>query len=174
VSIRRRLGRAGRVEGLSVLGRVWFAASPLLRCLTGPGFAPEAVTSGPGELAASTTKNGDAPTAVAPSRSIATRRPEPVPVSVVAGWLGLEDHEPVYDLTVADAHEFLAAGVIVHNCYLIQALKPATAKVQTGTDTSLYRNARGRARKKRRSRPNGPRNPYARGQKKPINRRGPS
>lgn len=32
------------------------------------------------------------------------------------------ERRPVYDLTVADAHEFTAAGVIVHNC--VWALTP--------------------------------------------------
>jgi hypothetical protein len=39
----------------------------------------------------------------------------PVPASVVRLYASSERHD-VYDLTVADAHEFVAAGVIVHNC----------------------------------------------------------
>ena len=48
----------------------------------------------------------------------------------------------MYDLEVADAHEFVAAGVIVHNCQLVHHLKPAVARQRIESDERLYRNAR--------------------------------
>lgn len=43
--------------------------------------------------------------------------PKPVPVSVVGfSSVQLRKVAPVYDLQVRDNHEFVAAGVIVHNC----------------------------------------------------------
>ena len=41
--------------------------------------------------------------------------PQPVPVSAVRSYVE-DKHSDVYDLTVADVHEFTASGVIVHNC----------------------------------------------------------
>ena len=75
----------------------------------------------------------------------------------------------MYDLEVADAHEFVAAGVIVHNCQLVHHLKPAVARQRIESDERLYRNARGRARRQRR--PGGPNNPYARAKKRPVQKR---
>jgi DNA-directed RNA polymerase subunit RPC12/RpoP len=41
--------------------------------------------------------------------------PRPAPVSVVRSYVNAERRD-VYDLSVADVHEFTASGVIVHNC----------------------------------------------------------
>jgi phage terminase large subunit-like protein len=49
------------------------------------------------------------------SRTGTANAPRPAPVSVVRLSAGSERRD-VYDLTVADVHEFCASGVIVHNC----------------------------------------------------------
>jgi len=51
---------------------------------------------------------------VADGLSNATGNPLPAPVYVVRSYAS--GARPVYDLQVADSHEFVAAGVIVHNC----------------------------------------------------------
>ncbi len=63
------------------------------------------------------TRSGLASSAGRPSPSIATLRPAPVPVHVVSvsrSQLGMPI--PVYNLTIADDHEYFANGVLTHNC----------------------------------------------------------
>ena len=67
-----------------------------------------------------TTKKGFAPFAESLSLSINTPTLNVVPV-VVERVQGQSKLETVYDLTVEDAHEFFANGVLVHNC--IDALR---------------------------------------------------
>ena len=80
-----------------------------------PGTAPVPASTAP--ASASTWKQSRAPSAALASSATSTILPRrvPVPVSVVRSYAS-SVRQPVYDLTVADAHEFTAAGVIVHNC----------------------------------------------------------
>src|SRR5581483_2495514 len=66
----------------------------------------------------STARPSPARSAVTSSSATSTARadPRPAPVSVAGLSEASGERRDVYDLTVADAHEFTASGVIVHNC----------------------------------------------------------
>lgn len=68
---------------------------------------------GGAEQAVLTTKPVSARYATLGSEQTSTGRQEPVHVLAVRR---LEQTAPVYNLTVADAHEFYANGILVHNC----------------------------------------------------------
>lgn len=89
------------------------AASSSTRGSTGPSTA-----LAPASTAPLSTGSAAVPSASSADRSTSrTARPEvrPAPASV-ARLCASSERRDVYDLTVADAHEFVAAGVIVHNC----------------------------------------------------------
>lgn len=68
-----------------------------------------------GELPGSTTRRGCASAAADRSRSTATRRSGSAGARVVRVGPTAE-FGPVYNLTVAEAHDYYANGVLVHNC----------------------------------------------------------
>lgn len=61
------------------------------------------------------TRIGSAPSVARLIGETATARPFTVPVSVLGVRVEPGLHA-VYDLTVEDAHEFYASGLLVHNC----------------------------------------------------------
>jgi hypothetical protein len=74
------------------------------------------------------------------SSAIGTPRTDTAPVHVVAATTN-EKSEPVYDLTIEDAHEFFANGILVHNSldalrYAIMGIDhPKVRKVEATTKT---------------------------------------
>jgi PBSX family phage terminase large subunit len=135
---RRRLGIAAkRVEPgtVSTDGMSGGAVSPFGPCAssaepsTNPacraGSAPTTARAPGGGPPTATTRNGPAPAAVMPSRSTTTSGPASAAVAVLS-VTPLAAPAAVYDLTVDDAHEFYANGVLVSNCdsirYLCQSL----------------------------------------------------
>jgi hypothetical protein len=95
-----RNGRAGN----PLSARVSTAVARTSRLDSGRSTAPCAVAS---TTTGSESGNWSGPATVPPSFRTTT---------VVAVDLTPGPTEPVYDLTVADRHEFVAAGLLVHNC----------------------------------------------------------
>jgi hypothetical protein len=52
-----------------------------------------------------------------------------VAVTVVSSTARPAGRHDVYDLTVADEHEFIAAGIVVHNCTYLAALLTNTSGI---------------------------------------------
>lgn len=83
-----------------------------------PSAAPPSVAR-----AESTTRIASASSVGSSSASTSTRRFDSAPVRVVS--VRAAGTSPVYDLTVADQHEFFANGILVHNCtYGLYAVPP--------------------------------------------------
>ena len=114
----RTAGRSGSAANLSIRRSAPDAvavSSPTSRSAETSATAPGGASTGP--ASGSTLKRSPARSAAARSSATSTgSAPKPAPVSVVRSCASSE-RQPVYDLTVADAHEFTAAGVIVHNCW---------------------------------------------------------
>lgn len=66
-------------------------------------------------------KSAAAPTVAFPSLLADTLKPAVAPVRVLSISAGMAP-QPVFNLTVADAHEYFANGVLVHNCDALRYL----------------------------------------------------
>lgn len=77
-------------------------------------IAPTPASLPPGASPAWTTKPAVAP--VAGQSSPSTSMPRPAVAAAIVQHVSDDGRAPVYDLMVADAEEFFASGVLVHNC----------------------------------------------------------
>jgi len=115
---------------------VFIAANPLsaqLYCAIINGFAPMSASLLGDEHNGWTTKSEHAPFVASDSRSTGTAKPRHAPVSVVGVWPN-NDARPVYNLTVDNAHEYFANGVLVSNC---DSVRYACAWLTGGEQTSV-------------------------------------
>jgi phage terminase large subunit len=85
------------------------------QCIETLNFAQTLANQHGGETTVSMTSKEFAPFAVRHTHAINTRGRKLVPSRVLCVLDGLEPRD-VYDLTVEDQHEFIANGVVVHNC----------------------------------------------------------
>jgi len=92
------------------------------------GSAPANARPRPAERVGLTTKHAYAKFAAPSSLLTSTRKPDAAPVHVVS-VCGGQKRADVYDITVCDAHEFFANGILVHNSdaegYRVEYLRPA-------------------------------------------------
>ena len=91
------------------------AAGALNRSSLGPSSVPTTAEVRHGVPAGSMTRPGSVSSAARVSGLTATCRPERAPLRVLT-VRALTERVPVYNLLIADAHEFYANGVLVHNC----------------------------------------------------------
>ena len=112
VSASGKLNQSGKTL-VSIAERL----TPFEPCTSGNVFAATYVSQlGEGQ-AAKTMKSGFALYAVKNSPSISTPRLKPVRVVAVTR---AEQRADVYNISVADTHEYFANGVLVHNCDMMR------------------------------------------------------
>ena len=97
------------------------AAGALNRSSLGPSSVPTTAEVRHGVPAGSMTRPGSVSSAARVSGLTATCRPERAPLRVLT-VRALTERVPVYNLLIADAHEFYANGVLVHNCDALRYL----------------------------------------------------
>lgn len=125
--------RAGKTASIATSPASGAAKRSLPATLAvGLGSAPTSTGPTRARPAGSTTRTAPAEAAAAPSGSTATARPVTVPASVRGSFAsGTAD---VYNLSVEDAEEYFANGILVHNCrYLIMSIG-STARLVLDAD----------------------------------------